>query len=206
MSHANAAKKLMNLLELKGEPVGVKFFKENTTEIQPSEEKRFCQAVLKASNGEKLLIKLFNRCFTPNILFGFRDSKLYKKKTLKKFGYKYVNVTPLTEIGDIDAILLIVNPYQVMQLIVAFNQILKKKLQFNVNGKAAVCGDVALTTVLLKKPTISFMCFGARIYNDFDKNDIVFGIPPNLLSQLIKKLEINAGHLKTIEKYDKEFD
>ncbi len=49
------------------------------------------------------------------------------------------------------------------------------------------------------------MCFGARIYNDFNKNDIIFGIPPKLLSILINKLEKNADHLKTIEKYDKEY-
>ncbi len=122
--------KLKEFLELKSDPVGIKFLRENKTKIEPTEEKRFCQAILKASNGDEMLVNLFNRCFTPNLLFGFRNTKYYKKKTLKKYGFKFVLISPLNKMEDFDVILVIVNAYQVLQLIVSFNQILEKKLQF----------------------------------------------------------------------------
>ncbi|MHA1798724.1 MAG: DUF169 domain-containing protein [Candidatus Helarchaeota archaeon] len=198
------SKKIQDLLDLKGQPVSIKFLKKNVLNIPETEENRFCQTVLDASNGKIFVVRLYLRCFTPNLLFGFRSSKYYKKMSLKKYDFKFLHVAPLKTVSKSDLVLLIVNPYQVMQLIIAFHQIIKRKLNFNLSGSAAICGEATLSIYLRKKPSISFLCFGARIYNNYSNDEMVFGFPIKFINKLVKKLEKNAEYIKTMEKYDKE--
>src|SRR3989338_7402872 len=154
--------------------VGVKILNEIPKDLsdKPKKPMRHCQMVWEAAVLGKTFTYMLEdlSCANAELALGFVEPK-------------YVDVQPRIQpsdtkairIGSIDGadvILIILNPKQLMDLSVLLGGI---KAEFK--GEIAVCGEATSLPYMTKKPNISLLCNGARMFSDYKESELVLGLP-----------------------------
>jgi uncharacterized protein (DUF169 family) len=198
----NKINEIKRILNTDYDPVGVKILQETNNICvgsfeDVSSDKRFCYYVRLASKGRSFIVKEDEKleCKTPYFCLGFREPKYADfEPRIKPALTKTVLIAPLSKFTEpVDSIVFIVNSKQAMILVDGMRRVLNKKIQFTVGASMSICGEVVAGSIVTQSPSLSVLCFGARIFSEYEDFELAFGIPSKLFDPLhasLKKLEI----------------
>ena len=185
--------------------VGVKFYNDeiDTSNFQILRNIRFCQAVRIARDQRVLLDKDSIICKGARYALGFEDeakeaivnviklrrgiSKEIAEKLveniprIKNSPYKYIGLN----VDDPDILIFYINPTRFMEFIKIYQRT-GNSLEVKLSSLTAMCGDVAVQTYLTKKICISFGCDDSREYGEVSDEELVVGIPKEVIEELIR--------------------
>ncbi len=205
---------IIKILDTKFSPVGVKIIQNNDQHIDNSfqevnENKRFCYYVRQAALGKKFIIKNDNKleCKTPYYCLGFKEPKYGNfDYRIRPAITKTVLIAPLNKFKmNVDSVVFIINAKQSMLLVDALRRIQKKKIQATFGVSMSICGEIVANSIVNKTPSLSLLCYGARIYSDYKNNELALGIPFVLFDSIyenlkkIEKLQELEEELKNLE-------
>jgi len=104
--------------------------------------------------------------------------------------YEAVLLAPLVyNPFDPDIILIYANPAQMILLINAIQFEGYEKLQFFCVGESS-CSDAIAQCYLTSKPSLSIPCYGERRYGHAQDDELVMGLPAEMISKVVQNLEI----------------
>ncbi len=211
------ASKLRAILGLESSPVGVKFIKDRIPEnAKVLKKHRYCQAVMKARNGEEVLLpggeiscpaaaNVLGFTELPKKLkegrglvgFGIVDkpetgAKMFQgMKRLKKGFCNAIYLYPLDKV-DVEPDVVIVEdlPERLMWIALAYLNLLGgERIQSSTAVLQAVCVDSTLIPFLESKLNMTYGCYGCREATDIKAEEAILGFPGELLPRIVKKLE-----------------
>ena len=179
-------------LGMKHDLVGIKIFAEgdNAERSQardlpdrPSEPMWYCQMVREASSlGKEFMVESEDiACPNADLCLGFREPKYLEIEPRIKQKVKAVRIG---NVEDSDLVLLVLTPEQVMTISILLGGI---KTEFK--GELAVCGEATARAYMEKKPSLTFLCNGARMFGNFKANELVLAIPVEQLKELNARVE-----------------
>jgi uncharacterized protein (DUF169 family) len=191
-------------LGIKYHLVGVKLRKTGTqgkNPLKPEKPMAFCQMVRIASQTGKVFLydETDEKCPTGELCLGFREPIYMEiEPRVKPADTKSVLVAPLNRIEEEpDVILVTLNSKQMMDLTAIL--LVEKQNPLHVVFKSeAACGDFLARPYMEKRPNLSFLCSGARLYADFRDSDLIFGAPSHFFIQAaetIERIEKTSGAL-----------
>ncbi len=216
------AKFLVETLDLERMPVGVKFLAEeefkqlDDANYDISGKYRYCQALMKAGYGEKVVLTKENiTCPASAAAFGLKPlaEKLKNGDMLDKMGlfkskeaarktmdsiprlelgrYQGVLLAPLSEINHkADVIVIESKVEDIMWLALASYYNEGGRLEFNSSIFQATCVDSTVVPFLSWDINTSLGCFGCREATDVTSGEALIGIPELKLDQVIENLEL----------------
>lgn len=224
---------LKAILELKREPVGVKFLNQveelpNINDYEQTRKMRYCQAVMLAGKGGKILLSAENiSCAAAGAAFGImplhpklasgeghyntgvfgsRESaeKILQEIPRVKLGtYQYIALAPLGTIDWIpDIIVIEAHPEALMWLLLADIYNSGTRLQLQTSVIQACCVDATVVPLLTGRINGSFGCTGCREASDLETNEGVLGFPGERLDIIVTNLQLLQE--KTIPKNRKK--
>ncbi len=167
--------------------VGVRLFKDIPEGYNRVEKPgRFCEFVKRAALGESILmLSQDEECPESLIALGFEEPRFIDlQPRIKPADTKAVLIAPLEEIENPDVILAILNPRQSMEIAAVVSGL---KAEFA--GSIAVCGEATAFPVMHKKPNLSFLCGGARMFADYKESELILGAPPEFFEELSTKVK-----------------
>ncbi|MHA1299883.1 MAG: DUF169 domain-containing protein [Candidatus Helarchaeota archaeon] len=195
---SNKVKKIKKILKTQYFPVGVKILQDNqyvkSDSFQDiSKNRRFCYYIRAAAHGKSFVIKNDNKleCKTPYFCLGFREPKYADiRPRIEPAATETVLIAPLDKFDtEVDSIVFIINAKQAMLLTDALRRILNKKIDVSFGASMSVCGEAVAYSIVNQKPNFSVLCFGARVYSEYEDDELVLAIPSNLFDALYKKLK-----------------
>lgn len=162
--------------------VGVKLL---TTEVErdhPPGRHTFCQFVRAAlEKGQDATITGDDlSCPSAELALGFREPRYVDVEPRIRRPVEAVRIGP---VEGADVVLFLLNPHQVMVLAVLLGGI---KAEFR--GEMALCGEAVAQVINTGQPNISFLCQGARELAGFQKNEIVVGLPYDMMLGLPERM------------------
>ncbi|MDP8233808.1 MAG: DUF169 domain-containing protein [Candidatus Saelkia tenebricola] len=164
---------------------------------------RFCEATKKAILHPVLLDKESVSCPGAQYAFGwmpdYKDDLLEscyskgqaQKNVLKsmlsqmphfKKPFKYIG---LNIEGVPDMIISYMAPGKIMNLIKVYHNHQGKNLDVSLSSMMSICGNVAVSTYLEEKITLSFGCNDSREYTDMGREYLAIGIPRKLFNMFV---------------------
>ncbi len=163
--------------------VGVKILKEADRKEKPAKPMRYCQFVKDASLGKTFEIELSDlTCPNAELALGFVSPRYVDvQPRIMPSETKTVRVGP---IEDSDVVLMIVTPKQMMDIAVLIGG-----TSASFKGEIAVCGEATAVPYMAKKPNVSFLCNGARIFAGYKDSEIILGLPYGDARKLAEKIE-----------------
>ena len=200
-SRSIMVKDIQKILNTKFFPVGIRIINDDTQSwdtsfLEVESNKRFCYYVRQAAQGHKFVVKEDSNleCYTPFLCLGFKEPKYAEfEPRIKSLPTKAVLIAPIDSFDNpLDSVIFIVNAKQAMILISSLRRLLGKKVEFTCGASMAVCGEIVAHTVVNQTPNLSVLCGGARIFSGYTDNELILGIPSNLLEKLyldLKKYE-----------------
>lgn len=217
---AELALKMKEILTLKREPVGVKFIKDAEKGVLKDQydgetKTRYCQALMRAGNGEKILITAANiSCPASAAAFGLKPlpealvtgQMLYNmglfatpeagKKAMDSMTrlqpgeYRGVVLSPLESIEVRPDVVVVESlPEHLMWLALASIYETGKRLEFNSAIFQATCVDATVIPFVTGKINCSLGCFGCREATNIEDGENLLGIPYDQLDYVVKNLE-----------------
>ena len=192
------AKDIQNILKTKFFPVGISIITNDTQSWDASflfieSGERFCYYVRQAAQGQKFVIREDSNleCYTPFLCLGFVEPKYAEfEPRIKSPPTKAVLIAPIDRVDNpLDSIIFIVNAKQAMILVSSLRRLLGKKVEFNCGASMAVCGEIVAHTIVNQTSNLSVLCGGARIFSGYTDNELILGIPANLLEKLYLELK-----------------
>ena len=120
------------------------------------------------------------------------DGKKYEKSIPRiPIGkYEAVAMAPLIyNPFDPDIILIYANPAQMILLINAFQFENYEVMQFYCVGESS-CADAIVRCYLTNKPSLTIPCYGERRYANTQDDELVIGIPADMMKKALKGLEV----------------
>ncbi len=187
--------------------VGVKFYNDeiDTSNFQILREIRFCQAVRIARDQRVLLDRDSIICKGARYALGFEDKakeaivNIIKLKRgiskeiaeqlveniprIKNSPYKYIGLN----VDDPDILIFYINPIRFMEFLKIYQRT-GNSLEVKLSSLTAMCGDVAVQTLLTKKICISFGCDDSREYGEVSNEELIVGIHKEKVEQLINMI------------------
>jgi uncharacterized protein (DUF169 family) len=148
----------------------------------PERPTYFCQLVRESATSGSSFSITENDLSCPNaeLILGFREPRYIQiEDRMKDVGRIRIGNSE-----DADIFLLILNPSQAMSL-----SLLLKDVQMPFSGEMGVCGEAVAKSFLQKKPVLSFLCQGARIFGGFRQNELILGIPKRDFSELSERIK-----------------
>ena len=221
--------KLKKILNLEREPVGVKFLKESEKELLKDEydgitKTRYCQALMRAGNGEKIMITGENiSCPASAAAFGLKPlsemlssgQMLYNmglfasleagKKAMEgmtRLNYGDFNIVLLSPLGEIeiepDVVVIESKPEHLMWLSLASIYETGERLHFDSAIFQATCVDSTVIPFKNGRVNSTLGCYGCRDATNIKEDENLIGIPYSMLNDIINNLEKLA--LKPMQK------
>lgn len=212
--------KLKSILKLDREPVGVKFINETDNfklgdQYDTSTKMRYCQALMRAGKGEKIMITADNiSCPASAAAFGLKPlpEKLSSGKMLYNMGlfatieagaramagmtrlnqgdYSAVILSPLGEMEvEPDVVVVESKPEHLMWLSLASIYETGERLHFNSVIFQATCVDSTVIPFTTGKLNSTLGCYGCREATDVTEEENLIGIPYLELKSITKNLE-----------------
>ncbi len=155
---------------------------------------RFCQMVLDAAEGEKIITfaKDLN-CQSPVICLGFEEPRYADiEPRIKPATTKAVYIAALDKFTtDPDVILFIFTPRQSMEFARAIQLLKNEDITVEFGARMAVCGEAVAKPYIEKKPNLTMLCYGARIHTSFCDDELVFGVPTSWIKELANSQVLN---------------
>lgn len=214
------ATKLKEILGLEREPVGVKFLKEKEKQnlkdnYDDVTKTRYCQALMRAGNGEKVMVTSENiSCPASAAAFGVKPlpevlasgQMLYNlglfatpeagKKAMEGMtrlnlgDYHAVILSPLGDMEvEPDVVVVESKPEHLMWLSLAYIYETGERLQFNSAIFQATCVDSTVIPFVTGKLNSSLGCYGCRDATNIRDEENLIGIPYKKLNSVVKNLE-----------------
>lgn len=226
--------KIKDILNLERKPVGVKFIKDNNLskikdQYDSSTKMRYCQALMKAGKGEKIMITADNiACPASAAAFGLKPlpDMLSSGKMLYNMGlfatleagekamsgmtrlpqgeYSTVILSPLETMKvQPDVVVIESKPEHLMWLSLASIYETGERLEFNSAIFQATCVDSTVIPFKSGKLNSTLGCYGCREATDITKEENLIGIPYGKLSSITKNLEkLSAKPMKKARNKD----
>jgi len=111
----------------------------------------------------------------------------------KKDLYKAILVAPFEKTPvDPDVVLFYGNTAQILRLVHGYLYDKGGRLEFSASGDAGACADPVVIAMQTRRPSIGLPCNGGRILSWPSDNDLVCGVPGDLLEEVL--LGIEATH------------
>lgn len=89
-----------------------------------------------------------------------------------------------------DVVIIVGQPRQIFDLIRANTHLLGDMIHSDFGGTQSFCGDITVKPYLTKKPSISFGCMGSHMAAGFKPDNIVMGIPTEIIDTIVESLNI----------------
>ncbi len=197
--------------QLPSQLVAVKFLYEDVE--GSSGNFRFCEAVKRASKGERIVLTEFNlSCSGAEISLGFipplfdeENEVEYEnetegmlngeRKSDERRETKAVIVEPYRG-QECDVILVIATPDKIMRISSLYSQLFNESIHAVFKGENAVCGEATAYVKESGKPNVSFLCEGAREYANYSREEIVIGFPEEIFKKM--DLAIEREQIKSL--------
>ncbi|MFW9896960.1 MAG: DUF169 domain-containing protein [Candidatus Thorarchaeota archaeon] len=208
MLNPEKLEELKQVLELNGNPIGVKLIydHDNTTTINSKfkhadRSKNYCEYVKRASEGEFLVINKGNlSCHTAEFISEPEDStniELSMKLDIKSL--KRILLFPANkEIKEeYDSLMIIVNPRNCMNIVQAYVKLYQKPLKITCGAINGVCSEVTAYVIKRNDVNFSFLCPDSRLNGTYEDCELLCGIPAKMVNDLIEAiLMINQEYRK----------
>jgi uncharacterized protein (DUF169 family) len=208
---------MKDILGLKWSAVGVRLMstEEEVSSAQMLTKHRYCQAVMRARQGDSVLLKKEQlSCPAASSAFGFEElpKKLRSGKTLVGFGIvsdervgeKMLLGVPKLRAGQIrhihlfpldlfdykpDVVVVEDEVEKLMWIVLAYLHTRGgERVQASTVVLQAVCGDATVIPYLENRLNFSFGCYGCRDATNIGTNEAVLGFPASLLSSIVENL------------------
>lgn len=211
-----------DVLDITREPVASKLVRDeaelnelNLRSYDAATKCRYCQAVMRASRGEKVILSADNlACAAAAAAFGLKS--LHRKLAsgaghynVGTFGtqsaahkmmsdmprlalgdYKYILVSPLNSCEyQPDVILVEAEPERLMWLALAAIYTTGERLQFSTSVVQATCVDATVVPFTTGQPNATLGCTGCREATDLAVTENLIGIPFSLLPMITENLQ-----------------
>ena len=188
--------------DLKG--VGVKFYSDeiDTSNFQLLREVKFCQAVRLARDQSVLLDKDSITCKGARYALGFEkeikeeilNAIKFRRGISREIAEQLVNSIPritnspykyiALNVSDPDILIFYMTPKRFMEFLKVYQRT-GNSLDVKLSSITAMCGDVAVQTILTKKICIYFGCDDSREYGEVADKELIVGIPNEKIEQLM---------------------
>ncbi len=218
MDCADLSRKLTEILGLDAKPVAVKFLKPGEPIpdgfAMPSRRMRFCQAVMEASWGRSLAVIPDEMACGPgpgsfggavkekvsrgevHHAFGLFESadaaarSLNANAKMMPGSVASVMVGPLSECRmEPDTVIARMNAEQAMWLCQSRSFPEGRHLTFEVQTEACVCSGMSVAPYVKNELQLGLGCYGSRSNTDLKPNEVLMGIPANILERVVAALE-----------------
>jgi uncharacterized protein (DUF169 family) len=216
------SRQLQDILGLDREPAAIKFFIDaealgvlDLSHYDNNKRSRYCQAVMRASRGEKVILGADNiACASAAAAFGFKTlhPKLasgeahYNVGTLGSqeaarclmedmprlvFGdYAYVAVAPLAAAEFTpDVVLVEAPPENLMWIALASIYKTGERMHFSTSVSQAACVDCTVVPFTGGKINFTLGCNGCREATDLKITENMMGIPYHMLPDIVENLQ-----------------
>lgn len=220
--YSSAAQTLKDILGIIREPVAVKMVRDEVelnnmglSGYDADTKCRYCQAVMRASKGEKVILSATNlACAAATAAFGIKSlhPKLASGEAHYNVGtfgtqeaahrmmsdmprlalgdYAFVLVSPLSACEfQADVVLVEAAPENLMWLVLASIYTTGERLQFSTSVVQATCVDSTIVPFKTGKPNATLGCTGCREATDLEQTENLIGIPFQSLPIIIKNLK-----------------
>lgn len=220
--YSTIAHTLRDILELEREPVAVKLVRKDEdldsldlSSYDATTKSRFCQAVMRASEGEKTLLNAANiSCAAAAAALGLKSlhPKLESGKAHHSVGtygtveaaQKIMAEMPRLASGDCisvltsplsdcafepDIVVVEAAPENLMWLALASIYTSGERLQFSTSVVQAACVDSTVIPFVTGKLNFSLGCTGCREATDLKRSESVMGIPVGILPTIMQNLQ-----------------
>ncbi len=226
-TYSLAAKTMQDILGITREPVAVKLIR-NEDELKNMSLRdydadtkcRYCQAVMRAGEGEKVLLSADNlACAAAAAAFGIKSlppklasgeahynvgtfgtveaaHKIMSDIPRLAFGeYAYILVSPLASSEfQPDVVVVEAAPENLMWLALASIHTNGERLQFSTSVVQATCVDSTIVPFKTGKLNSTLGCTGCREATDLKSSENMIGIPFQSLSGIVDNLK-NLGEI-----------
>lgn len=217
MKYKEMSKKLEDILKMKQSAVGLKLLENGSAMpgYDTSHKYTFCQFIMKAREGNKLLANGDNiACANGASALGFMPvpEKLMSGELLSILGsfqkegaqetmalmprfeqnqYTGIALAPLAEVDfDPDIVILETLPEQVMWLSLATIHQNGGRLQFSTSISNGTCVDMTVVPHLTQKINVSPGCYGCRNATSVPDDHLYAGFPGNQLESIVNALSL----------------
>lgn len=219
MNYKELSEELTRILGLELPPVGVKFLKEGEAENYPDYDAgthyTFCQFLMKAREGEKLLANGKNiACANGASALGFMPvpDKLkagdffevlgsFEKEAGKKMmaelprfepdQYAAIVMAPVADADfEPDVISVQGKPEQLMWLSLGVLHHEGGRLNFSTSISNGSCVDITVVPQLTQKINVTLSCYGARNATSIPDDHMLAGFPGDQLEAIVESLRI----------------
>ncbi|MDD2216632.1 MAG: DUF169 domain-containing protein [Eubacteriales bacterium] len=216
MDYRVLSEKLNTVLGMENQAVGIKFLKEN--EVIPGYDNEnkytFCQFIMKARKGEKLLVtsdtiacanggsalgllpipeKLMNGDFLSHLGTFEKKGAANTMSIMPRFKqnqFSAIALAPLKDVDfDPDIIVLETVPEQLMWLSLATIYEEGGRHQFSSSISNGTCVDIVVVPYLTKKLNVSLGCYGCRNATNIPDHHLLAGFPANQLESILDALD-----------------
>lgn len=213
---------LEDIVKINRQPVAIKMVRDEsdldqlmTAEYDAHSKCRYCQAVMRASRGDKVVLSAANiSCAAAAAAFGF--SSLHPKlasgaahHNVGTFGtqaaahkmmsdmprldlgeYRFLMISPLgTCEFEPDVVLVEAEPEKLMWLVLAAIYTTGERLQFSTSVVQATCVDSTIVPFKTGQPNATLGCTGCREATDLEPTENLLGIPFDAFPQVIANLK-----------------
>jgi uncharacterized protein (DUF169 family) len=201
---------------LESHPAGVNFLRDLALaqEAERAKGHRFCQAVMRARQGERLLLTAEEiACPAAASALGFKalPHKLESGEMLKGFGifqdeamaartvramprlelgkYPGILLGPLDSFPDLPDVVLLEGPVEkFMWVALAYLNATGGRLTSSTAVLQAICVDSAVLPFLQDTINLSYGCYGCREATDLEEGETAMGFPGHLLPVITENL------------------
>lgn len=211
--YARLQQSIMDSLGLRWQPVAVSLIgaEEQLPDApMPSENLRFCQAMMAARRGSSILMPPFKHsCPDGTSIFGMTGvpEKLATGEIYVLF-HKVVNaeaaakmvaerpvlppkskratyVAPLAKtVRDPEVVVFTGTPEQMMWLSMSMSYYTGHRHDFHASGFNSMCVEAVLLPIANDEPNITFGCYGCRAATDVGEDMMFMGVPTHLLPMI----------------------
>lgn len=220
--YSSMAQTLKDTLGLKREPVAVKLVQDeaelndlNISGYDSETKCRYCQAIMRASEGENVLLNASNiSCAAAAAAFGIKS--LHPKLASGEAHYnvgtfgtqeaarRIMTEMPRLALGDCnfvlvsplaacefepDVVVVEAAPENLMWLALASTYTTGERLQFSTSVVQATCVDSTVVPFTTGKPNATLGCTGCREATDLEQIENVMGIPFQAMAAIMENLE-----------------
>jgi uncharacterized protein (DUF169 family)/NAD-dependent dihydropyrimidine dehydrogenase PreA subunit len=211
------AASLKEILDLRWHPVAVSLIPTGAPlpdVPQPTERLRYCQSLMAARRGRKLLMpackhacpdgtSILGLTGIPTKLATGEIYVLFHKMNDLAAAQRMVNerpmlpprsiaatcVAPLDDpVAPADVVVVVCKPEQVMWICMSASYYTGHRHEFHASGFNAQCVEATLLPFTTKELNVSFGCYGCRGSSDVEDENMMIGIPIELMPTIVKGL------------------
>lgn len=170
--------------------IGVKIFKEKVAPKPPFERPkkrmRFCQLVREAGKGTAFVAYQEDiSCPNAEVTLGFEEPIYVDVQPRIMPGEtKAVMVGPAEDVSDPDVLLMILTAKQGMDVAALLNG-----MEAHFAGSLAVCGEATARPIMEKKPNLTLLCRGSRMFAGYADSEVIFGALPETYKDINERAE-----------------